>query len=208
MIRTQARKVRVTRQKSELQTKSQSYSRADPQNPNRIAQKRPPNRVWVLLQKTPLKPSWIQLTLSIFREFLKNWKFLKFLVGGVTVTGVSKISNYCQRCAPAEWNLREIFRFSHRFWREILVKFYVAHPNPGKRSTENFTKISRQISRHLWQRKTERKFSLPHFCRAAALTIAPLLLGSLSDDMLVKVTIFFVLRFVAMSRGITLRDVC
>ena len=64
-----------------------------------------------------------------------------------------------QRCAPAEWNLREIFRFSHRFWREILVKFSVAHPNPGKRSAENFTKISRQISRHLWQRKTEKNFT-------------------------------------------------
>ena len=48
-------KVRVTGQKSELQTKSQSYSGADPQNPNRIAQKRNPNRVSVLLQKTPLK---------------------------------------------------------------------------------------------------------------------------------------------------------
>ena len=65
----------------------------------------------------------------------------------------------CQRCAPAEWNLCEIFRFSHRFWREILVKFSVAHPNPGKRRTENFTKISRQISRHLWQRKTEKNFT-------------------------------------------------
>ena len=38
-------KVRVTGQKSELQTKSQSYSGADPQNPNQIAQKRNPNRV-------------------------------------------------------------------------------------------------------------------------------------------------------------------
>ena len=36
------------------------------------------------------------------------------------------------------------------------MKVSVAHPNPGKRSTENFTKISRQISRHLWQRKTEK----------------------------------------------------
>ena len=38
-------KVRVTGQKSELQTKSQSYSRGDPQNPNRIVQKRNPNGV-------------------------------------------------------------------------------------------------------------------------------------------------------------------
>ena len=64
-----------------------------------------------------------------------------------------------QGCAPAEWNLREIFRFSHRFWHEILVKFSAAHPNPGKRSAENFTKISRQISRHVWQRKTEKNFT-------------------------------------------------
>ena len=39
------------------------------------------------------------------------------------------------------------------------MKFSVAHPNSGKRSTENFTKISRQISRHLWQRKTEKNFT-------------------------------------------------
>ena len=70
----------------------------------------------------------------------------------------------------ANENLREIFRFSHRFWREILVKFSVAHPNPGERSTENFTKISRQISRHLWQRKTEKIFT------------SALLQGSCSDD--------------------------
>ena len=48
-------KVRVTGQKSELQAKSQSYRPKDPQNPNRIARKRRPNRVLVLLQKTPLK---------------------------------------------------------------------------------------------------------------------------------------------------------
>ena len=39
------------------------------------------------------------------------------------------------------------------------MQFSVAHPNPGKRSAENFTKISRQISRHLWQRKTEKNFT-------------------------------------------------
>ena len=39
------------------------------------------------------------------------------------------------------------------------MKFSVAHPNSGKRSAENLTKISRQISRHLWQRKTEKKFT-------------------------------------------------
>ena len=48
-------KVRVTSQKSELQAKSRSYSGAEPQNPNRIAQKRSPNQVEALLQKTPLK---------------------------------------------------------------------------------------------------------------------------------------------------------
>ena len=65
---------------------------------------------------------------------------------------------------PGRVNLREIFLFSRRFWREILVKFSVAHPNPGKRSTENFTKISRQISRHLWQRKNRENF---HFRTSA-----------------------------------------
>ena len=46
---------RISAQKSELQAKSRSYSRGDPQNPNRIAQKRNPNGFEVLLQKTPLK---------------------------------------------------------------------------------------------------------------------------------------------------------
>ena len=38
-------KVRVTGRKSESRTKSRRYSRADPQNLNRIAQKRAPNGV-------------------------------------------------------------------------------------------------------------------------------------------------------------------
>ena len=51
MIRVEAQKselqakIRSYRLKSELQTKSQSYNRADPQNLNRIAQKRNRNRV-------------------------------------------------------------------------------------------------------------------------------------------------------------------
>ena len=48
-------KVGVTAPKvgvTELQAKSRSYSGADPQNPNRIAQKGNPNRVWALLLKT------------------------------------------------------------------------------------------------------------------------------------------------------------
>ena len=49
------------------------------------------------------------------------------------------------------------------------LKFSVAHPDLGKRSTENFTEISCQISRHLWQRKTEKYF------------ISALLQGSCSD---------------------------
>ena len=55
------------------------------------------------------------------------------------------------------------------------MKFSVAHPNPGKRSAENFTKISRQISRHLWQRKTEKIFT------------SALLQGSCSDEILFEV---------------------
>ena len=38
-------KVRVTGQKSGLRAKSQSYNQADPQNPNRTAQKRDPNGI-------------------------------------------------------------------------------------------------------------------------------------------------------------------
>ena len=39
------------------------------------------------------------------------------------------------------------------------MKFSLGHPNPGKCRTEKLTKISRQISRHLWQRKTEKHFT-------------------------------------------------
>ena len=45
----------------------------------------------------------------------------------------------------------------------MLVKISLAHPNHGKRSTDNFTKISPQISRHLWQRKTEKNFTFAVF---------------------------------------------
>ena len=60
-------KVRVA---AELQTKSQSYNQADPQNPNRIAQQRSPNGVEVLLQKPPLKLAWIHLTQSWLKHDL------------------------------------------------------------------------------------------------------------------------------------------
>ena len=110
---------------------------------------------------------WIVFLFFVARfssECFHVWRSLSQLGGmKLSVWEVSKIARNCdifsQRRAPAEWNFREIFRFSHRFWREILVKFSVAHPNPGKRSTENFTKISRQISRQLWQRKTEKNFT-------------------------------------------------
>ena len=55
MIRVSARKSELQPRKSDLQAKSRSYNGADPQNPNRISQEGNPNRVWVLLQKTPLK---------------------------------------------------------------------------------------------------------------------------------------------------------
>ena len=48
------------------------------------------------------------------------------------------------------------FPFFHTvFDVKISVKFSVAHPNPGKRSRENFTKISRRF----WQRKTKKNFT-------------------------------------------------
>ena len=46
-------KVRVTGQKSELQAKSQSYRRADPQNPNRIARKKAPESGFGASAETP-----------------------------------------------------------------------------------------------------------------------------------------------------------
>ena len=48
------------------------------------------------------------------------------------------------------------------------MKFSVAHPNPGKRSAENYTPKFHDI----FGREKRRKFSLPHFCRVAALKLA------------------------------------
>ena len=49
-----------------------------------------------------------------------------------------------------------------------IVRF--GYPNPGKCNARKCSpKNSRQTSRHPWQRKTEKKFTL-HFCRAVALT--------------------------------------
>ena len=61
----------VLTQKSELQTKSRRCSRAEPRNPNRIAQKKNPNGVWELLQKTPLKafPNPLNLCAFSFLSF-------------------------------------------------------------------------------------------------------------------------------------------
>ena len=46
-----------------------------------------------------------------------------------------------QRHTPAEWNLREIVRFSVRFWREILVKFFALDTQilERKRSTQKIS---------------------------------------------------------------------
>ena len=57
MIRIQARKSELQAESRSYGPKSQSYSWTDPQNPNRISQKRVPNGASALLQKTPLKPS-------------------------------------------------------------------------------------------------------------------------------------------------------
>ena len=68
--------------------------------------------------------------------------------------------------------MREILRFSHRFWHAILVKFSasdtqtlenVAHGKFHKNFTSNFTTP-------LAERKYEKHFT-PHFCRVAALIV-------------------------------------
>ena len=83
--------------------------------------------------------------------------------GGGSPSATSSFWRNVQRHASAEWTLCKMFRFSHRFGHEILVNFSlgrpICDPNPGKCRRENFTQISRQISRHLWQRKTEKRFT-------------------------------------------------
>ena len=51
LIRSSSPKIRVTRQRSELQANLRRYSLAEPRNPNRIAQNRHPNGASVFLQK-------------------------------------------------------------------------------------------------------------------------------------------------------------
>ena len=114
---------------------------------------------WVLgpLSQTKLNAGKLWADLSFPDRLLEENHPSEVMQGPMLVK--PRIVQRRPRRAPAEWNLRETFRFSHRFWREVLVKFSLAHPNPGKRSTENVTKISRQISWHLWQRKTEKTFT-------------------------------------------------
>ena len=59
------------------------------------------------------------------------------------------------------------------------VKFWWNFPSHTQTLENLARKISRQISRHLRQRKKRREISLPHFCRVAALTFA---LTSLNEE--------------------------
>ena len=68
--------------------------------------------------------------------------------------------------------MRELFRSSHPFLANFGEIFRFGHPNPGKKHAENFTKISRQLSRHLWQKENGEKFH------------SALLQGSCSENLL------------------------
>ena len=82
----------------------------------------------------------------------------------------------------------------------VLAQFSVPRPRQSESRvkfsvfSQNFTKISRQISRHLWQRKTERNFT-PHFCREAALTIRTEDWGGASENVLAQILRNFWLTF-------------
>ena len=70
-------KIRVTARKSEIQAKNRRHGRVAPPNPNRIAQRRCPNGVWIFLQKRAWKPLWIQLNdypppINVFKINFKN----------------------------------------------------------------------------------------------------------------------------------------
>ena len=80
----------------------------------------------------------------------------------------SRVSGPLKQFTPQQSKICAKFSVFHavfgvKCWCEI---FRFRHPSPGKRSTR---KISRQISRHLWQRKMEKKIT-PPFCRVAVLT--------------------------------------
>ena len=73
---------------------------------------------------------------------------------------------YRQRHAPAERKLRDIFCFSHRFWREILVKISAS----GTQTLEDVARGKFHAKFHdtFGREKTEKIFT-SHFNRAAAL---------------------------------------
>ena len=72
---------------------------------------------------------------------------------------------FCDTIAASIARYEKYRYWASKFWRN----FSPQTPKPWKTlHAVNFTKISRRISRHLWQRKTKKKFT-PHFCRVAAL---------------------------------------
>ena len=76
----------------------------------------------------PLSARFCRLRLincwSTLNQYIANYRPHKKLQEP-SLSGRLLLAPKTQRCAPAEWNLREIFRFSHRFWRDILVKVSV-----------------------------------------------------------------------------------
>ena len=110
-------------------------------------------------QKHVRSQSTAPIACTLFKVALAARVIVWQLRGKNCLTALRCLSEPFVRAAPQQSEICVKFSVFHRFWREILVKFSAAHPNPGKRSSENFTKISRQISRHVWQRKTEKIFT-------------------------------------------------
>ena len=110
-IRVSAPKsVGVTGQKLESQTKSQSYSRGEPQNPNRIAQKRAPNGIWVLLQnKKPLKAFLNCLCVFPFPAYHEN-------DAPKLRHGTHCIWNLARQAVAADIDAQEALHGSHCAW--------------------------------------------------------------------------------------------
>ena len=86
-------------------------------------------------------------------EFPCEWRFAtKFANSDCECDGLV-------HSAPAEWNLREIFVFHTVFDVTFWWNFPSHTQTLENVARKTFTKISRQISRHLWQRKTEKIFT-------------------------------------------------
>ena len=115
---------------------------------------------------------------SLLTVFFADFYWFFVCCWNFSVSGGRSCLQICQRCAPAEWNLREIFRF---FFHNVFdVKFWWNFPS----HTQTLENVGRKISpkfHDTFGREKRRKNSLPHFCRVAALRFVKEIAGKRRD---------------------------